>query len=198
MNHDSIERTMKQQRSFSGIFRRLAKDREGMGAVEFAIIVPILLMVYITSFELTIGLSVAKRATRASGSIADIVTQQTSVNKAYLKTMINAADGIFEPYGITGLKLKITGISIDASSKPTVAWSWAQDDSRPYAVGAAVTIPSALTVANTFLVRSELTIPHELLMFMPSVMPPQVKTVNISREDFFRQRAGTTLACTNC
>jgi len=128
---------MKQQRSFSGIFRRLVKDREGMGAVEFAIIVPILLMVYITSFELTIGLSVAKRATRASGSIADIVTQQTSVNKTYLKTMINAADGIFEPYGITGLKLKITGISIDASSKPTVAWSWAQDDSRPYAVAAA-------------------------------------------------------------
>lgn len=189
---------MKQERSFSGIFKRLAKDREGMGAVEFAIIVPILLMVYITSFELTIGLSVAKRATRASGAIADIVTQQSSVNKTYLKTMINAADGIFEPYSITGLQLKITGISIDASSKPTVAWSWAQDDSRPYAVGAAVTIPSALVVANTFLVRSELTIPHELAMFMPAVMPPQIKTINISREDFFRQRAGTTLACTNC
>lgn len=189
---------MKQERSVSGIFKRLAKDREGMGAVEFAIIVPILLMVYITSFELTIGLSVAKRATRASGAIADIVTQQTSVNKAYLKTMINAADGIFEPYGTTGLSVKITGISIDASSKPTVAWSWAQDDTRPYAIGATVSIPSALVVANSFIVRSELTIPHELLMFMPSVMPPQIKTVNISREDFFRQRAGTSLACSNC
>src|SRR5690606_27080180 len=102
------------------------------------------------------------------------VTQQTSVNKAYLKTMINAADGIFEPYGITGLSVKITGISIDASSKPTVAWSWAQDDTRPYAIGATVSIPSALVVANSFIVRSELTIPHELLMFMPSVMPPQI------------------------
>lgn len=189
---------MKQQRSFSGIFKKLAKDREGMGAVEFAIIVPILLMVYITSFELTIGLSVAKRATRASGTIADIVTQQTSVNKAYLKTMLNAADGIFEPYNINGLKLKITGISVDAAAKPTVVWSWAQDDTRPYVVGSAVTIPKDLAVADTYLVRSELTIPHELLMFMPSMMPPQIKTVNISREDFFRQRAGTSLACTNC
>lgn len=189
---------MKQTRSFSGIFRRLAKDREGMGAVEFAIIVPILLMVYITSFELTVGLSVAKRATRASGAIADIVTQQTSVNKAYLKTMLFAADGIFEPYSITGLKLKITGITIDANAKPTVAWSWAQDDSKPYAVGAAVSIPSSLSIANTFVIRTELSIPHELLMFMPSMMPPQIKTVTISREDFYRQRAGTTLACTNC
>ena len=56
--------------------RRLARERKGAGAIEFAILFPVLIMLYIGAFEITIGLSVSKRVTRAAGTIADIVTQR--------------------------------------------------------------------------------------------------------------------------
>ena len=88
----------------------LWRDRRGAGAVEFALIAPLLLMIYITVFELTIGLSVSKRMARASGAIADLVTQQPSVTKSSLAAMINVAESIFVPYGASDISLDITGI----------------------------------------------------------------------------------------
>ncbi len=116
--------------------RRFLRDQRGVGAVEFAIIAPILIAIYITCFELTIGLSVSKRVTKATGTVADLVTQQTSVTKASLAGMVDVSKAIFVPYNTStnALKLKITGISVDATSTPKVAWSWDQAGGRPYAV----------------------------------------------------------------
>lgn len=71
--------------------RRLARDRKGAGAIEFAILFPVLVMLYIGAFEITIGLSVSKRVTRAAGTVADLVTQQQSVTKSALAQMPSVA-----------------------------------------------------------------------------------------------------------
>ncbi|MGY3611556.1 TadE/TadG family type IV pilus assembly protein, partial [Bradyrhizobium sp. Lot11] len=118
--------------------RRLARERKGAGAIEFAILFPVLIMLYIGAFEITIGLSVSKRVTRAAGSIADIVTQQQSVTKTVLAQMPSVATSIFVPYNSTSLTLKVTGITVDAGTNAKVLWSWAQDGTAPYAKNTAV------------------------------------------------------------
>lgn len=180
-----------------GLLRRFAQDRRGVGAIEFAIIFPILLSLYITSFELTVGFSVYKRATRAAGSIADLVAQQASVDKAYLGTMRDVAAATFVPYATTGLKLKISGIQIDANKKATIAWSWDQNDGKPYATGSAAAIPQNLLVANGFLVHAELSIPHDLLMFMPT-LSSNLSSITIGRDYYFAKREADAIKCTNC
>ncbi|ARQ56341.1 pilus assembly protein [Rhizobium sophoriradicis] len=179
--------------------RRLIRERQGAGAIEFAILFPVLVMLYIGAFEITIGLSVSKRATRAAGSIADLVTQQQSVTKSTLGEMRSVANAIFVPYNSSSLTLKITGITVDASANATVLWSWAQDGSVPYAKNAAVSdIPSDMKTANSFLVRSELSIPYTMFLFAPNFMPDGVRTINISRSYFYRQRQGDSIPCGDC
>lgn len=182
----------------AGRLRAIARDRSGLGAVEFAIIAPLLLMLYITSFELTIGLSVAKRATRSAGSIADLVTQQKSVNKAYLKTMTNVAAATFAPYRLTGLNLKISGITIDASGAAKIAWSWDQDGGKPYNVGATAIIPANMNTPKSFLVHAELSVSHELLMFMPGLVAPDVRSIRIGRDYYYRPRLDGEIECKDC
>jgi len=181
----------------SGIFLRFAKHREGAGAIEFAIIFPLLVSLYLTSFELTIGFSVYKRATRAAGAIADIVSTQTKVDKDYLATMKDVAAAIFVPYGTDGLKLKITGIKIDTNKNATVVWSWDQGGGRPYAVGAAADVPANLRSVSDFLVHAELSVPHSLLMFMPT-MVSENSTITISRDYYFAKREGDPILCRDC
>lgn len=178
--------------------RRLRKDNRGVGAVEFALIAPLLLFLYITSFELTIGLSVSKRVTRSASTIADLVTQQSKVTTSDLQQMTSVANAIFTPYQPQNLKVKVTGVTLDASSNPTVSWSWAQDGSRPYANGSSVNVPTDMRSANTFLVRAEVSVTHQLLMFMPGLMPSNLQTITLNREFYYRQRVGTSITCDGC
>ncbi|WP_459458653.1 TadE/TadG family type IV pilus assembly protein [Rhizobium sp. No.120] len=182
----------------SGILRRFTCDERGVGAIEFAILFPVLLMLYLGAFELTVGLSASKRASRSAGSIADIVSQQSSVTKSVLATMPSVAGAIFAPYSTTGLTLKITGIAIDASGKATVAWSWAQDGTRPYMAGSTVTVPANMNQASTFLVRSELALPYQLLSFGANFLPSGTNQITISRQYYYRQRVGTSISCSDC
>ena len=173
-------------------------DRQGVGGVEFALIAPLLLCLYITAFELTIGLSVSKRATRSASTIADLVTQQTSVTPTVLATMKDVTNSIFAPYVPQNLALKITGVAIDVSGNPTVAWSWDQTNGRPYAVGSTVNVPTDMRTPSTFLVHAELSVTHQLFMVMPGLLPSSMQTITLSRQYYYRQRVGSGLSCTGC
>ena len=191
------QRSKQALRAIGNMLGRLRRDRQGVGAVEFAIVFPLLLALYITAFELTIGFSVYKRATHAAGSIADLVSQQSTVNKVYLNTMEDVAGAIFAPYGTDGLKLKISGILVDANKVAKISWSWDQSDGRPYVVNSVVNIPENLKQPNAFLVHAELTIPHTLLMFMSSVST-KITPITIGRDYYFAKREADPIPCTNC
>ncbi|MCM2473657.1 pilus assembly protein [Rhizobium sp. CG5] len=184
------------------LLKRLKDNRDGIGGVEFALIVPLLLVVYICAFELTLGFSVAKRATRATGTIADLVAQQSSVTTTFLATMPDVAAAIFTPYDTAAdgetIDLKITGIAVDSSANPTVAWSWAADGTTPYVAGTTVSVPSDMVTADVFMVRAELSVPHTLVMYLPGAAAKETRSITIEREYFFQQRTGETIDCSDC
>ena len=179
--------------------RRFARDRKGVGAIEFAIIFPVLVMLYLGAFEITIGLSVSKRTTRAAGSIADIITQQQSVTKSSLTDIAKAAAPIYSPYNSSDMLVKVTAIQIDGSSNPKVMWSWASKGAAPYAKNSAVPdVPAEMKKADSFLIRSELSIPYTLFVFAPDFMPAEMHTITISRSYFYRQRQNANIPCGDC
>lgn len=181
------------------IVRRLRHDESGMGAVEFALLLPILLVVYLMAFELTLAFSVMKRATAASSSVADLVTQQSEVSKSFLASMNDVAASVFVPFSVSGLDLKITGIQVDASKNAKVAWYWDNKNTKALTPGSSVSLADSMLEANIFLVHTELSVPHELLMYLPNFRGSEIKDVTISREYYYRQRVGTEgIPCKDC
>ncbi len=174
----------------------LLRDKRGMGAVEFAILVPILLVTYIGVFELTVGFSTAKRVTRSVGAIADFVTQKPTTSDDELSDMIHVARSYIAPYKTDGITIKINGIAIDSARSATIAWSWA-DGTTKSVVGDAVAVPEPILKAESYLVQVEVSIPHELLMFMPTIAW-QSKTFPITRTNFFSPRIGKSVICADC
>jgi Flp pilus assembly protein TadG len=178
----------------------LGRDRSGVGAIEFAILFPILVMLYIGAFEITIGLSVSKRASRAAGSIADLVTQQKDVTRSSLTDIASVAGAIFTPFATTGMQIKLTGITIDTGANAKVLWSWANDAATvPYPANSPVTgIPAEMQKADSFLVRADLSIPYQLFAFGPSFLPGDLQQITIHRTYYYRQRQGDDVACGDC
>ncbi len=176
---------------------RFFRDRRGVGGVEFAIVAPLLIMTYIGAFELSLGFTVLRKVARASSAVADIVTQEQDVDKAFLDGMKNVVESILAPYDSSNYTLKITGIQVTGTTTGTVVWSRDQNGGTPYAANSTTAVPGELDAVNAFVVRTELVLPHKLLLFAPN-LDSTVSTVDLSKTAYYRQRFGTTIACTDC
>ncbi|WP_331372795.1 TadE/TadG family type IV pilus assembly protein [Sinorhizobium chiapasense] len=178
---------------------RLMIDRRGVGAVEFAIVAPLLIAAYIGAFELSLGFSVARKVARASSAVSDIVSQEQDVDKAFLDDMKNVAKNILVPYDSSDYDLKITGIEVTGTTEGKVVWSRGWSDASesatvPYAVNSVTTVPADLDAVNAFVIRTELIVNHQLTLFGPEAGG----TIPLSKTSYYRQRFGDTIKCTDC
>ncbi|WP_322987760.1 MULTISPECIES: TadE/TadG family type IV pilus assembly protein [unclassified Hoeflea] len=180
------------------IARKLRGNRDGVGAVEFALIAPVLIVLYMGSLEISVAMSVNKKLARAASTVADLITQEDFVDKAKLASMDNVAQAVMTPFKSNGMVLKVTGIDINSAGIAKVAWSWKNDNTKPYATNSTQTLPANLAIPDTFLVRTELEFPYDMMMFLPDSKGLEYRTLNMKKTYHLRQRIGTELDCSNC
>lgn len=192
---------MTEKPMFRGIvtpLRRLIRSRKGAGAIEFALVAPVLIMLYIGSAEISVAMSVNKKVARAASTVADLITQKQTIDKPFLDSMIGVATSIMAPYDESPVKLRITGIKIDTGGNAKVDWSWDQDDNAPYTKGDTATVPDDLKIADSYLVRAELDYDHTLLLMVPGADNLDVNALTLSKTYYLRPRIGDSVDCTGC
>ncbi len=192
-------RTTRPRSRLAARLRRLARDRRGTSGIEFALIAPILLMIYLGAFELSVGFNMSQKVSQATGTVADILSQKTEVTPSELDGMKNVALSIMAPFSVSKYTLKVSGIRVTAPGVGVVAWSRDEKGGTPYAVNATVSVPSDLTVLNTFVVRSEFSVPYELMLFTPPGMKENsLEVMNLAENYYYRQRVGLGISCALC
>jgi Flp pilus assembly protein TadG len=134
--------------------RRFSRDTRGVSAVEFALVLPLMLTLYLGSFEISQAISASRKVTLVSRTVADISSQSASLSSASMTNILNAASVIVAPFSVSNLKVTVTCVTIDSSSRATTTWSDTLNGTT-HGVGSAVTLPSALNVASTSMVWSE-------------------------------------------
>lgn len=179
---------------------RLRKCEEGVGAVEFALIVPMLLIIYVGAVEISVAMSVDKKVAKASAIASDLITQSSIIDKNTLGEMHGVAQAVLAPFDATDLELEVVGISVDSSGNATVAWSWDEDHLRPYPVGTPITIHGALLIPDTFLVQTTINLDHDVLLAIPEDASVGFMDRNIRMEKvyYLHQRDGEDIDCTDC
>lgn len=105
------------------VLRRLHERRDGVALIEFAISLPVLLLLYVGGFQLCYAVSVYRKVTQSSRTIADLTTQYTSVTDQDLQDILGSAKYVMAPYKISMTKAIVTQVKISKSLKSTVDWS---------------------------------------------------------------------------
>lgn len=78
--------------------RRLAVVEEATAAVEFALILPIMLLVYVGSVEASIAITTDRKVQSVAGALGDLVARSdTTIPMATLLDYFQAAEGIMTP-----------------------------------------------------------------------------------------------------
>src|SRR5450755_843807 len=147
-------------KSISKIWRRvglsarsLSRDCRGIAATEFAVIVPIMLVMFFGTVELATGVAVDRKVALVARTLSDLTSRSLSVGQPDMDNFFAASGAIMTPYASAPTRSTISELYVDPTThQARVQWS---KGSVPRAVGSPVTIPVALAVDGTYLIFSE-------------------------------------------
>lgn len=122
----------------------LSHDTSGVSAVEFALILPIMITMYIGAVEFSHALTVDRRVSSVASSAADLVAQAEEVSSSSLQDIFTAATSIMVPYSATPISITLTSVVADDNNDTTVDWSCAQNGTAN-AQGSNYSLPEGLT-----------------------------------------------------
>jgi len=158
---------------------RCFEDARGIAATEFAMILPIMAVMFFGAVEVSSGVAVDRKVTLDARTLADVTSQAAPdpavtnaqyapVNDTYLQNVFTSAIPILKPYDLAPARLQISEIYVDSNGVAKIQWSRAafmtsNSDTQATLTtstrnaGDTVTniVPAALLVRRTYLVFSE-------------------------------------------
>jgi Flp pilus assembly protein TadG len=127
--------------------REIGSDRAGAALVEMALILPVLLTLFMGSFELTLLVLANMKCTNAAQTMADLIAAQTDVTTANLADYYNGTQFVMSPFSGTPLKIGIASVTFSSSGAEAVAWT-ATEGSGASNVSNPTTLASGLGTKN--------------------------------------------------
>jgi Flp pilus assembly protein TadG len=118
-------------------------NEQGVSAVEFAIIAPLMILIYFGCIELSFLMRMDRRVTSTSASLGDLTARLATVTDDDMAEMFAAAKVMMQPYDAEAGSMRISSIVDDGDGVTKVAWSDA------YAMtalteGSVVTVPAGI------------------------------------------------------
>lgn len=111
----------------AGFIRRCMQrhaNEDGLAAIEFAMIVPIMVVLFLGAVEFSEALTVDRRVTAVASATADLVAQTEEVSDADLNDIMRIADSLLGRIDPAPMQITIISIVSDVSGNFRVDWSY--------------------------------------------------------------------------
>ena len=157
-----LKSIMRKWRRASHFARGLVNDRRGVAAIEFAMIVPIMLVLFFGTVEFSSGIAANRKVSLTARTLSDLTSRSISVSDSDLTNFFAAGSAIMAPYvpplyNVTSAT--VSELWIDPStSNARVQWS---KGSVPLGLGTSVGIPTDLIVKDS----TGKALPYQYLIF---------------------------------
>jgi Flp pilus assembly protein TadG len=134
--------------------RDLAHAQSGMAAVEFAVLLPFMLVAYLGGVEIGDGVAIDRKVAITTRAVADLASRYTKITDVDMNTILGASSTIIQPYSSTPLAVTVSGVTIDNHGNATIDWSNSINGTA-HSKGSAVTLPGTLASSGTYYVWGE-------------------------------------------
>lgn len=172
--------------------RELQVDANAVAAVEFAIVLPFMLLLYLGGVELANGFAISVKVTSTTHTVADLVSQNKSINNAAMTNILNASKAVIAPYAVSNAVVTVSEVSTDSSGAATVTWSDSLNGTaRP--IGQPIPLPSSLAgIPNISLILGEVSYAYK-----PNLGYTITGTVTLTDSYFLYPRQSTSVTRVN-
>lgn len=165
--------------------RRFLGNERAIAAVEFAIILPLMLFIFVGVAQVGQAIEISRKVTVTTRIVTDLVTQYANVSCSTLNTIFAASAQVIAPYSASNLAITVSEISTDSNGNATVAWTSSLNSttstcSQP---NSKFTLPTALDQKNISLIYGQVT-----YKFTPVLGYKIIGTTNISDQIYMSPR----------
>ncbi len=132
--------------------RTFRKDDEGVAAVEFALILPIMAMMFIGAVEMSWAVGVDRRVSQVAGATGDLIARvNQNIPQAEVKDIMKIGSYLMYPFEEPPLKITTSIVTSDVNNETitTLRWQCVYDASLPSASQLTCTCPAAPKPAFT-------------------------------------------------
>lgn len=137
------------------IFRRFAASTRGVAAIEFAAVLPVLVVIFLASFDGGRAIATYLKVRAATYALAEITNQYATIQSADMTSILCAIATVMAPYTASP-SVTISQIKINANGKAKIEWS-ANQGGTARTVGSTITPPAAMIVDSSYLILAEVT-----------------------------------------
>lgn len=118
------------------LLHRFHKDKKGLAAVEFALILPVLITLFFGVVEVSMMLNARASVTSVASVTADLVAQKSTLTAADVTNVFTAATAILYPNSVNNATIEIYSIVDNNNTTGKVAWSCKKVGSNAATTGA--------------------------------------------------------------
>ena len=112
-----------------GSTRKFWQATEGLAAVEFAFILPVMVIAFLGLVETSNYVTAARRVSSVASTGADLSAQDSSLSNADMTDIFGALTTVMDPLSPTVAKIRISSVVADADGTTyRIAWSDARND----------------------------------------------------------------------
>jgi Flp pilus assembly protein TadG len=178
-------------RRLSRLSGRFAQDRGGVSAVEFAIVLPFMLLMYVGGTELADGLSIQFKVTETARTITDLASQYPALDATTMSGILTLSSQVVAPYPASNMTMTVSQVEIPANAtQGTVTWS-ASLNGTARTTGASIPVPNYLQnqPGTVYLMFGEVTYPYT-----PGLGYVITGTLDIYESNYFYPRLTTCVS----
>lgn len=118
-----MSRSDRHHRRTGGLLARFLRQEQGAAAIEFAVIFPVLMSVFLGSVDAGRALWMVRKLNTATQSVADILAREDVIQPSLFDDLIDAAHQILVPFPADTLAYDIAGIRFDPDTgSPEIEW----------------------------------------------------------------------------
>jgi Flp pilus assembly protein TadG len=135
-------------------YRRFVRSTRAVAAIEFAMIMPVLAVLFLGSFDGGRAIAIYMKVRSMTYAVDAITNQYTTIQSSDMQGILGATSQMLAPYSSTPVVVKISQITISAKGVATVSWGAALNGT-PRAKGSSITVPAALATPGSYLIYGE-------------------------------------------
>lgn len=99
-----------------GPLKQIVGDQKGIAAVEFALIVPVLMLTYLGATDVTQGLAIDRKLGQVASTVSDLVAQEDGITSDQVHAFFESGIAIMRPFDFERTKLRLTIIEVEGGS----------------------------------------------------------------------------------